>query len=163
MWEDIRRYIDERDPASPVVVMRTKRRIGLGWYPVAVLLLAATIYGGMRSRRVLQLPLQVSRTVVPTGYKTLLMLANGNFVVLDTLANGAVLPEGQLRKTDSNSYVYIIGSGAVSRHRLVLTPDAGVTRVQLPDGSSVWMKPSTILSMPRICVPQRSGSRERRG
>lgn len=142
MWEEIRQYIDAGSAASPVVSMPARQWIGVRWIPAAVLLLGAMIFGGMRFRGQ-RLPVRVSGVTMPVGYKALLILADGQAIV-DTLAKGAVVPGGGMRKADSNSYV-CIGGGAVSRQRLVLAPGAGVTRMQWPDGSTAWIKPGTSL------------------
>ena len=144
MWGEILQYIEDSEERPPVAVMPTRRRMGLAWYPVAVLLLGLFVFGGMRFRRVEQRrPVRVSQAVLPAGYKVLLTLADGRLIALDTLVKGAIFFDGGLRKTDSNSYVYI--GGPVSRQRLVLAPEAGVTRIQWPDGSSAWIKPGTSL------------------
>lgn len=146
MWEDIRQYIDESGDPAPAVVMRTKRRIGLIWYPVAVVLLAGLLYGGMRFRRG-RLREEFISQAATINYKLLLTLDDGSLLVLDTLKKGAIIAEGRIRirKTDSNSYVYSIGNleEPAARHRLSLAPAAGVARVQWPDGSNAWLKPGT--------------------
>jgi hypothetical protein len=67
--------------------------------------------------------------VVPAGYKALLSADDGNVIILDTLKKGAIIAEGQwqLRKADSNSYVYTASEvrRPVARHRLTMAPGAG--------------------------------------
>ena len=156
MWEDIRRYIDESGDPAPVVVLRTKRRIGLVWYPVAALLLVGLFYGGMRLRRGRPHGEFISQAAI--NYKLLLTLDDGSILVLDTLKKGAIIAEGRIRirKTDSNSYVYSIGNleEPAARHRLSLAAGAGVARIQWPDGSNVWLKAGTNLD---YAVDLRSG------
>lgn len=150
MWEDIRHYIDESGDAAPVFVMRTKRRIGMAWYPVAVLLLAGTIYGGMRLGHRRQPEQRVTKIIMPPAvYKVLLTMDDGRMAVLDTMRKGGMVVEGQIRirKTDTNSYVYTVGpsNGRAVRHRLIVAPGAGVSRIQWPDGSNAWLKGGTSL------------------
>lgn len=158
MWEDIRNYIDESGDTAPVFVMPTKRRIGMGWYPVAVLLLAGMIYGGMWFKHKRQQEVRVTQTVAPLIYKVLLTLDGGSMVVLDTLKKGAVVAEGpvRVRKTDTNSYVYTIGGAnrQAMRHRLIVAPGARASRIQWPDGSNAWLKGGTNLD---YAVDLRSG------
>jgi transmembrane sensor len=147
MWADIRAYIDAAGDPPPVVIMPTRRRIGLGWCPVAVLLLVAVVYGGMRfvrhdARRSVSTVTGGAATL--PNYQALLTLDDGSQILLDTLRKGAMVVEGSLwlRKTDSNSYVYNMRASAESSglHRLVLAPTSRVTRLQWPDGSSAWLK-----------------------
>jgi transmembrane sensor len=146
MWADIRAYIDAAGDSAPVVVMPTRRRIGLGWYPVAVLLLVTLIYVGLHLRHV---PRHIDWVrspgiATPANYQALLILDDGSTVVLDTLRKGQMVIEGSLwlRKTDSNGYVYNMRASAEATglHRLVLAPISRVMRLEWPDGSSAWLK-----------------------
>lgn len=147
MWADIRGYIDESGEPAPVAVMGTRRRVGLAWYPAAVMLCAVLIYGGMRWRQARRLSASTVAASVRAGYKALLALDDGSMIVLDTLKKGAIIEEGMLRvrKADSNSYVYTAGElgDRPARHRLTVA--SGVLRVQWPDGSSAWVKGGTRL------------------
>jgi transmembrane sensor len=149
MWEEIRQYIDEDGVPAPVMVLPTKRRIGLAWYPVAVILLAGMIWGGMRLFSGRPKDEKISAVVVPAGYKALLTLDDGTMIVLDTLKKGAIIAEGpiRIRKADSNSYIYtasVLPDEAI-RHRLTIAPGGGVFRIQWPDGSHAWLKDGTSL------------------
>jgi transmembrane sensor len=144
MWEDIRQYINEEGAPAPVVLLRTKRRIGLVWYPVAVLLLAGIVFGGMRWAPTRQPKVQIGRMNLPIRYKALLALDDGSLILLDTLKKGAIITSGPvgIRKADSNSYIYTAGvlpEGPI-RHRLTIAPGAGIYRIQWPDGSQAWLR-----------------------
>ncbi len=147
MWEEIRQYIDEDGEPAPVMVLPLKRRIGLAWYPVAVILLAGMIWGGLRWRQAREDKEKISQAVVPAGYKALLALDDGSLIVLDTLKKGAIIAEGpiRIRKADSNSYIYTAGvlPDEAIRHRLTIAASGGKYRLQWPDGSHAWLKGST--------------------
>ena len=147
MWEEIRRYIDEDGGSAPVMLLPTKRRIGLACYPVAVLLFAGMIWGGMRLFRGRAKEERIGAVAVPAGYKALLTLDDGTMIVLDTLKKGAIIAEDQIRirKADSNSYIYTAGvlPDEPIRHRLAIAPGAGNIRIQWPDGSHAWLRGGT--------------------
>jgi transmembrane sensor len=149
MWEDIRHYIDESGDPAPVFVMRTRRRIGLAWYPIAILLLAGMIFAGMRWARPPRQKEKVGRIAVLAGYKALLALDDGSLIVLDTLKKGAIIVEGpiRIRKADTNSYIYTAGvlpDGPIW-HRLTIASGAGIYRIQWPDGSHALLRSGTSL------------------
>jgi transmembrane sensor len=144
MWEEIRQYIDEDGEPAPVMVLPTKRRIGLASYPVAVILFAGMIWGGMRWKQAQEDKERASQVVVPAGYKALLVLDDGSLIVLDTLKKGAIIAEGpiRIRKADSNSYIYtvrMLPTEAI-RHRLTIASGGGKYRIQWPDSSYAWLK-----------------------
>jgi len=147
MWEEIRQYIDEDGEPAPVMALPTKRRIGLAWYPVAAILFAGIIWGGMRMFRGRPKEERISTVVVPAGYKALLTLDDGTMIVLDTLKKGAIIAEGpiRIRKADSNRYIYTAGvlPDEPIRHRLAIAPGGGIFQIQWPDGSHAWLKGGT--------------------
>jgi ferric-dicitrate binding protein FerR (iron transport regulator) len=146
MWTEIRHYIDYKE-TSPVFISRTSRRIGFAWYPLAILLIAGMIYGGMRWSRTRRLQPPVIQAALPLGVKALLTLEDGNSIVLDTIKKGATIVDGELRmrKTDSNSFVYIAAPPPDPdiRNRLTIAPGAGVYRIQWVEGSSAWLNSGT--------------------
>jgi len=141
MWAEILQYIEESGEGTPVVVLPTRRRIGLAWYPVAALLLIAMVVCGMRWNRSRQTDAPAAR-VMPSGYKALLTLDNGQTILLDTLPTGAIINEGAIRikKADSNSCVYMVDPMLEKRVRHQIQIGAGVYRIQWPDGSTAWLK-----------------------
>ena len=95
------------------------------------------------------------------GDKAMLILGNGNHVLLDTLAIGNSIWDGQMQITKlSNgqiSYEVNGGESLTDVYNNVETPTGGNFQVVLPDGTKVWLN-----ALSRLKYPLNFGPKERR-
>lgn len=90
--------------------------------------------------------------VAPGGDKALLTLANGQGIELDQVGSGVVARQGntEITKRDDGLVVYNshgAGPEAAGLNK-VSTPRGGQYKVQLPDGSRVWLNASSSIRFP---------------
>lgn len=100
--------------------------------------------------------------VTPGGNKAVLTLANGDVISLNDAANGELARQGGARitKTQDGQVLYeqqgaTAGSAASNT---ISTPRGGQYRIDLPDGSRVWLNAASRLTFP----PSFAGLPERR-
>lgn len=89
----------------------------------------------------------------PGSYQAILTLGDGTLIVLNQVQNGVLTEEGgiSIRKTDSSLLTYEANPHiprASSTYNILTTPLGGTFRVQLPDGSQVWLNAGSSLKYP---------------
>ncbi|HEY9261685.1 FecR family protein [Chitinophaga sp.] len=140
--------------------MTTRRK---WWWPVAAAVLAIVVavsgYLFFISRKytpaVVALPTQPAykNDAAPGSHQAVLTLGNGTTIVLNDVQNGVLTEQGgvSIRKTDSSLLTYEantqVPATEVTYNRLT-TPLGGTFRVQLPDGSKVWLNAGSSLVYP---------------
>lgn len=95
--------------------------------------------------------------VTPGGDKAILVLSNGQSIVLDSAANGTLTQQGNTKILKLNSGQLSYAQGAAAKNTEVLynsivTPRGGQYQVILPDGSSVWLNASSLLRFPTAFI-----------
>jgi transmembrane sensor len=93
----------------------------------------------------------------PGGEKAILVLSNGQTIVLDNAANGTITQQGATKvlKLNNGQLSYASGANAGSTEVLynsIVTPRGGQYQVILPDGTSVWLNASSSLRFPTAFV-----------
>lgn len=147
MWSEVRRYIEATREQLPELPVR--RRLSYGPIALVAGFMGLLVWGGMNWFRQAKVKTQTAAAVAMLAqhYKLLLTLDDGTRIDLDTLKKGAGVVEESywLKKADTDSYVYFARGtiDASIRNRLMLTGEAGVCRIQWPDGSSAWVKPGS--------------------
>ncbi|WP_158617966.1 FecR family protein [Chitinophaga lutea] len=139
-------------PAAPVTpVMPMYRR----WWNIAAaaVLVGAAVAGGIywlrpvanvQTAGVQALPAVTD--VAPGGNKARLVLGNGQAVLLDQAADGPIAGSGeQVHKQDAE---LVYGPGGGSGSNTLITPNGGQFRVQLADGTKVWLNAASSLQYP---------------
>lgn len=85
--------------------------------------------------------------IAPGSNKARLVLGNGRSVLLDQTADGAVADDESIRKQDE-SLIYDETGHAGAAWNTLITPRGGQYRVQLSDGTKVWLNAASSLEYP---------------
>jgi ferric-dicitrate binding protein FerR (iron transport regulator) len=100
-------------------------------------------------------PAPLKNDVAPGGNKALLTLADGQTIVLDSAANGALADQGAARitKTDDGKIIYRHLEQKLNApvvYNTMTTPRGGQYQVTLPDGTQVWLNAASSLTYPTV-------------
>ncbi|TDW96578.1 FecR family protein [Dinghuibacter silviterrae] len=133
-----------------------ERSIYLRWISVAaaVLLLAAGGTWAYLATRVKPKPVAVlpaqPRDIDPGTTKAVLRLSDGRRITLDSVHNGVVLQQGNIKITKAGGQLTYIPTGktAAVLYNTMTTPRGGQFRVILPDGSKVLLNAASSLTYP---------------
>lgn len=98
-----------------------------------------------RQAQVVQHVPDAMKEVMPGGNKARLLLGNGKSLILDQMADGPISGDAQLHKEDA-ALVYGTSNGNSSN--TLITPKGGQYRVQLEDGTKVWLNAASSLEYP---------------
>ena len=125
-----------------------------------IILLGIGLY--FRSSRTLnpgnQIPsVQINPDALPGVNKGILILGNGQKIILDSLSNGLIAKNEnfEVKKTENGQLVYHAFdknyknslSGDINT---LVTPRGGEYRVTLPDGSKVWLNATSSIKFPGV-------------
>lgn len=91
--------------------------------------------------------------VLPGGWKATLRLADGSVIALKDTGSSIVMAGNGIRITQRNGEVIYENAGSASGQsgwNTVSTPLGGKYKVQLPDGSKVWLNAGTELRFPAV-------------
>ena len=125
-----------------------------------IILLGIGLY--FRSSRTLnpgnQIPsVQINPDALPGVNKGILILGNGQKIILDSLSNGLIAKNEnfEVKKTENGQLVYHAFdknyknslSGDINT---LVTPRGGEYRVMLPDGSKVWLNATSSIKFPGV-------------
>lgn len=90
--------------------------------------------------------------IAPGTNKALLTLGDGSTVVLDSVGNGAIVPQGntQVLRPGAGQLVYAPAghAGESVVYNTLSTPRGGQFQVVLPDGSKAWLNAASSLRIP---------------
>lgn len=87
----------------------------------------------------------VAEDVAPGGNKARLLLGNGKALVLDQMADGPISGDVQLHKEDA---ALVYGPSGGTSSNTLITPKGGQYRLQLEDGTKVWLNAASSLEYP---------------
>jgi transmembrane sensor len=143
---------DPRVEVGPI-----SRRI-VGWRLAAAVV--GLVFAGVGTWRALhqggkETPVAAVNTaqdVAPGGNRATLKLADGSTIVLDSVANGRITQQGNTAvvKLGSGQLAYNAAGSTTSEllYNTVTTPRGGEYRVQMPDGSRVWLNAASSIRFP---------------
>ncbi|HVW60577.1 MAG TPA: FecR domain-containing protein [Puia sp.] len=155
LFGNIQARIRQPPEAPPVVRMRKYTRVA-----AAVLLLAAggALVRYMSKKRLpaATSPVVVRSDIAPGGNKAILTLGNGSTIVLDSASSGFLTQEGgaTVAKTDDGQLVYQkatsykLQTASEPDYNTLSTPKGGQYRIQLPDGTRVWLNSASSIHYP---------------
>ncbi|NLR59140.1 DUF4974 domain-containing protein [Chitinophaga polysaccharea] len=135
----------------------------------AITLLIGCVMGGwqlFRTRAPHPAPLASAATrpgtILPGGNKAVLLLANGDSILLDNAGNGMLSQQGNTRviKRNNGALTYQAAGETASTavaYNTLRTPRGGQYQVTLPDGTRVWLNAASSLRFPTTFT---GGSRE---
>lgn len=90
-----------------------------------------------------------ARQDVPPGTdKAVLTTGDGRHITLDSAVSGHILPAGGTQVTDSAATLYYTGAADIPEWHTLTTPRGGQYRLQLPDGSLVWLNAESSIHFP---------------
>ncbi|TWF35335.1 FecR family protein [Chitinophaga polysaccharea] len=143
-------------PAETTVVPVTRRRWIYAAAAAAVLLVIVGMAAMFRHFRSPQQPIAVytpSHGVLPGSNKAILTLADGSTITLDSTGNGAIARQGnvQIVQVGSGQLAYKTNGSNTSgsqQYNTLSIPRGGQFRINLPDGTRVWINAASSLSYP---------------
>ncbi|WP_161603042.1 FecR family protein [Pedobacter arcticus] len=144
--------------AETDIPVRQVRMFNLNWAKYAAVLVVGIFCFGLYFYKKAQNNLLVLQTqhIAPGGNKATLTLGNGKKIILDTIANGVLVKQGNISisKTTNGQLVYnVIGDEKEpATLNTIETPNGGQYQVNLPDGTKVWLNAGTKLSFPTFFV-----------
>lgn len=89
----------------------------------------------------------IPNDVLPGSERAILTLANGKTIMLDSM-QGNIIRQGGLTVSNGNGQLDYEGRGDVVEYHTMSTPRGGQYRLQLPDGTDVWLNAASSITYP---------------
>lgn len=147
----------------PVVQMPKRRwsRIAVAAAAVAIVISGYLFFNKQAANKIVaqkeDIEKRYKNDIAAGGDKAILVLGNGQSIVLDSAANGTLTQQGNTKvlKLNNGQLSYASGTNAGSNEVLynsIVTPRGGQYQVVLPDGTNVWLNASSSLRFPTAFV-----------
>jgi len=162
----VRQALIKKIEPAPVISMRSWPKFAVAAAIIVILLTASFFILNKSSSRNQKLVKEnnirqpYKNDVAPGGNKAVLMLADGSRIILDSVANGTLAQEGNVKvlKLENGQLAYQslaqvpTSSQQTILYNAITTPRGGQYQVTLSDGSKVWLNASSSLRFPNAFV-----------
>lgn len=85
--------------------------------------------------------------ILPGSERAVLKLANGQVIVLDT-SRGQIIQNGALTVNNDSGLLNYYGKAAMAEYHTLSIPRGGQYKLQLPDGTHVWLNAASSITYP---------------
>ncbi|QEH43828.1 FecR family protein [Chitinophaga sp. XS-30] len=85
--------------------------------------------------------------VLPGSDRAVLQLGNGQIIVLDT-SHGQIIQNGALTVNNDSGLLNYYGKAAMAEYHTLSVPRGGQYKLQLPDGTDVWLNAASSITYP---------------
>lgn len=137
-------------PAPAVHQVHFLKRRSFRYAAAVLLLLSAGTYFWSLNKGTEQPPASANIVIEPGREGAVLTLADGSKVVLDSLGNGVVANQGGVQVLLQNGQLAYDGSSKEIAFNTITTPKGRQFRLQLPDGSKVWLNAASAIKYPTV-------------
>ena len=158
-WEPMIHAILHRTEASPVIPLKSsfsKRKILWAAAVLFIVLSGSAYFFYTRSSKnemarhgvIAPIP---APDIQPGANGAILTLADGTAIILDSMANGVVITQGNTKIILNNrriTYAPEGGKSPASMFNTITTPRGRQYRLQLPDGTNVWLNAASSIKYP---------------
>ncbi len=153
-WEPfISKVLEQKETAAQPAVHRIHllRRSWFRYAAAAVLIITAGILAVVVSSK-RQQPASVTTIakvsdVLPGRERAVLTLGNGKTIELDSV-QGNIVKEGELTVNNQNGKLDYQGKDKEVQYHTLSTPKGGLYKLQLPDGTDVWLNAASSITYP---------------
>lgn len=160
IWNKITEQVPGlQEPASPTIVT-SLRPMRFRKIAIAAAIVAAAAIGtwfvfiNNKTDHSTTIVHHTGDDILPGGDKAVLILADGKKIILDTPGNGHTLLQASVRivQTEKGKLEYHPTVGdtemAATMYNTIVVPAGGRFRLELPDGSQVWLNAKSSLKYP---------------
>jgi transmembrane sensor len=153
----------ENTPIIPLYKKKVKRSLSpyltVAAAVLVLLSVALLFYTKKEKPSGKELPALGLNDAAPGGNKAILTLADGRTINLDSVGTGAIANQSgiTIEKTTDGQLIYNVAGGVAPSengpmgklsHNTISTPKGGQYRINLPDGSTVWLNAASSLRYP---------------
>lgn len=160
--QDVRNRIWQKlSESRNVVELKPRRSYAYHWLGAAAVILMVLFAGLFFVKRDNPKPQPTSqlakvKQIVPGGNKAYLTLANGTRIILDDAKKGQIAAQAgiQVSKTGNGMVVYhfsktATAANAIPEMNTITTPRGGQYKVELEDGTRVWLNAASSIKFPQ--------------
>lgn len=140
-----------RSETAPVPEFTVHRSTRFNWRVAAAIIFA--VLGAATGWMLLRQGDKTAETVVqmkdvlPGSDRAVLKLANGQIIVLDT-SHGQIIQNGALTVNNDSGLLNYYGKAAMAEYHTLSVPRGGQYKLQLPDGTDVWLNSASSITYP---------------
>ena len=154
--DEILRSLNAHISPTPAVVipLYRKRFIRIAGVAASILLIAGAVYYGSQPAKIKENPVAVVTNIRPGSDKAILTLADGKTLLLGQSDTGllATQPGARIFTQQGGKLVYESisdpSAGTAIAYNKIETPAGGQYRVDLPDGTQVWLDAQSSIRYP---------------
>jgi ferric-dicitrate binding protein FerR (iron transport regulator) len=161
-WDQWKDKLDESGKyLIPPPGKKSKLRVLLPWIIIACILLSAAVaipfvLSVKKERDAVEAATVTTKDIEPGTDRAQLTLADGSVIILNNLLKNETGPgkQQQVFKQDTGMISYQttnpLSQSSTVQYNTLITPAAGKFKIQLPDGSLVWLNAASSLRYPLV-------------